>query len=149
MDLKNSPQSKTIKLLLGVIVSLLILLLVFQAGAMVGYRRALFASRLGDNYFRVFDPGPRTMPSWRAFDFPGGHGAIGEIVKINLPQVIVADRSEVEKVVVVDQKTIIRLGRETASSTNLKIGDSVIVLGAPDEEGQIDARLIRILPAGL
>lgn len=143
MDLKNSPQSRTIKILLGIIVGLLILLLVFQLGAMVGYRRAIFASRLGDNYFRMFGPRPF---AGREGDLPGGHGAVGVIVKLNLPEIIVADKSRVEKMVTVDAQTMVRLGRETASTTNLKIGDSVIVLGSPNEQGQIVARLIRILP---
>jgi hypothetical protein len=128
MDSKN---------LLKIVGGVVVLLLIFQAGVFVGYHKARFSGRLGDNYIRAF--GSKN-------NLPGGHGAVGQVVKTATSSIIVADRDNIEKIIVITSGTDVRLGRNIASTTDLKIGDYVTVLGTPDQAGQIQARLIRILP---
>lgn len=150
MDLKNLSQSKTTKSVLLIIVGLVVLLLVFQAGVFVGYHKARFSARLGDNYRQNFGPGRGMGMMGPGFfpdaDLPGGHGATGRIVKINLPSVIVADRDGLEKVVTVATSTDIRSGRGAITPADLKVDDVIIAFGSPNEQGAIAAKLIRLLP---
>jgi len=39
-------------------------------------------------------------------------------------------------------------GRETVKKEDLKVGDWVVIIGSPNEEGQIEARLIRLFDKG-
>ena len=109
------------------------ILLIFRAGVAVGYRKALFSARLGNNYYRPFG------------DLPGGHGAIGKIVSITWPTLVLAGPDNVEKIILLKDDTIIRRFRETVATSSLALNDSVVVLGAPNDQGEIEARLIRIM----
>jgi hypothetical protein len=87
------------------------------------------------------------------FGFPGGeftssYGVTGTIVKINLPTIIVEGADKVEKVVVLNDKTIIREFRNDVKASDLKAGDPIIVIGSPDSSAQIEAKLIRVMPTG-
>jgi hypothetical protein len=79
-------------------------------------------------------------------NMPLGHGAVGKIVSISLPLVVVAGPDNLEKTVVITDGTEIREFRETVSSDQLQIGDFIIVLGSPNDEGQVEAKLIRLAP---
>ena len=39
-------------------------------------------------------------------------------------------------------------GRETVKKEDLKVGDWVVIIGSPNEKGQIEARLIRLFNKG-
>lgn len=122
----------------------LALLLVFWMGMAVGFQRARFAGQFGDNFQRNF-------LGQRAFglpgeNLPGGHGAVGEIVSLQLPEAVVAGPDNLERVIVVSSSTEIRRVREKIPSSELQIGEFVVVIGNPNQSGQIEARLIRIMP---
>jgi len=121
--------------------------MVFQAGVWVGYRKAAFSFRWGDNYYRAFG-GPRGQfaPGLPHGDFPDAHGADGRIVRISLPTLVIEGRDGIEKVVVIQNDTDIRRFRDQVAASDLKIDDQVVVIGSPDDQARIDARLIRILP---
>ena len=89
MTIKNFIQSQSFR---GILIGLgiaIVALIIFQAGVSVGYRKATFSHRLGDNFERNFkDPrggnsGFRGSPS--GVNMPGGHGAVGKIVSIEFP----------------------------------------------------------------
>ena len=148
----ESNNFRTFVYTLGV---LFVIFLIFQAGMMVGFRKASFGRNWGDNYERNFGSphqGPK-MISGELGDFgnlPNAHGAIGKIIKLELPTMIVLDENDnTEKVVIIDNKTEIRLMRETMTPDKLKLDDLIIVIGEPNSSGQIEARLIRFLPAPL
>lgn len=86
----------------------------------------------------------RGMPG--GANMPGGHGAVGEIVSISLPLVVVAGPDNLEKTVVVEENTEIREFRDNITADKLEVGDFIIVLGAPNNEGQVEAKLIRLAP---
>ncbi len=142
-------DSKNVRRVLMVLVILIIVLGVFKLGEVVGYRRAQFAGRFGDSFDRNFNgfsgAPPGSMP--RELLPPGGHGALGIIASIALPNIIVADRDGLEKTIHISSTTDIREFRYQIASTSLTVGESVIVLGMPGDAGQIEATLVRVLPS--
>ncbi|KKW21970.1 MAG: hypothetical protein UY62_C0014G0009 [Parcubacteria group bacterium GW2011_GWF2_50_9] len=124
-----------------------ILVLVFGAGVKVGTLKARYSYRWADNYHKNF-AGPRGgfLGDWQRFpagDFIGGHGAFGEIIEIKDNGFVVKGRENVEKVIITAEDTTITKGRETIKD-GLKVGDRVVIIGSPNEEGQIEAKLIRV-----
>src|SRR5690242_8248067 len=101
MDLKKIRQSKTIMRILAGLSVLIILIGTLRLGIEIGYRRAGFLSQFGDNYHRNFlDPrsgffgsiSERRLP-------PGGHGAVGKIVSINFPLLVIVGNDNLEKTI--------------------------------------------------
>lgn len=148
MDLKNIGESKKFKVVMLLIVALVFTLIIFRAGVLVGYRKAAFSYRFGENYYQSF-VGDRPGPFHAFFgrDLPGGSGAVGKIVRISLPNLVVVGSDNIEKVVVVDTDVAIRRFRDSISATDLRVGDFVVVLGSPDDKGEVMAKLIRVMPA--
>jgi len=79
-------------------------------------------------------------------DFIEGHGTFGEIIKINNSDLVIRGREDIEKVVNITKDTIIKNRRETIKKENLKVGNQIVVIGSPNEQGQIEAELIRLMP---
>ncbi len=121
--------------------------LIFGAGVFVGGMKARFSYRWAESYHKNF-AGPRGgfLDDWRKFpagDFISGHGAFGEIIEIKDNGFVIKGRENIEKVVIINQETTIAKGRETIKD-GLKVGDRVVIIGSPNDEGQIEARLIRL-----
>jgi hypothetical protein len=146
-NLKEFTQSKMFqKVLIGVGIAI-IALLIFQAGIFVGYRKASFSYRFGDNYYRVFgEHGQKLFKGSIRGGFIEANGAVGKIVSINLPTFVVVGTDNVEKVILIRENTRVRYLDGTATSSDLKVDDSIVVFGRPNENSQIEARLIRIVP---
>jgi len=121
---------------------------VFQVGKFVGLKKAQFSCGLGDNYSKIFgDRDDSMMGGIRGGrQSPDAFGSTGRIIKINLPNIIIEDRANVEKLIVMTDDTLIRKLSDEVKSTDLRVGDFIVVLGAPDEKGRIEAKLIRIMP---
>ena len=148
MDLKNIHKSKTVRgVLMGLGVAVLVLV-IFQAGIVAGYHKAKFGARFGDNFERNFigSRGGGFGGRFPVPDMPGGHGAVGKIVSISLPQMVVAGPDNLEKTVLVSTSTMTRKFRDEISVDQLKVSDFVVVLGNPDNDGMIEAKLIRVMP---
>ena len=146
-------RSKLFRRILWTIAIIVVALTIFQAGIFMGYRKASFSYRLGDNYERMFGipPHPGMMSPGDFLGFPHGeftseYGTSGTIIKINLPTIIVEGNDRIEKVVTLNGKTIIRQFRNDIGAQDLKVGESVVVIGSPNSMAQIEAKLIRILP---
>jgi len=150
-EIKKFAQSQKVKRVLYGIAVFVAALIIFQAGIFVGYHRAAFSYRFGDNYERTFGmhrdgfPGEKGVRMFGG-EFSNAHGSVGKIVSITLPTLMIADRDGVEKVILLTNATDIRHFRDAFSANELQIGDIVVVLGAPNEEAQIEAKLIRLLP---
>lgn len=142
-------KSKLFKgVLLGLAV-LIIILVVFQAGIMVGFKKANFSFRWGENYHRNFG-GPER--GWFGNmmgrdDYREAQGAFGQIIKIDTSSITVKDRNNTEKVVLLSDKTVISRFRENIKQVDLKIDDQVVIIGELNESGQVEAKLIRVMPA--
>jgi hypothetical protein len=149
MDFNKYLQSKTFKRALVAIGALIVLLFVFKTGEFVGYRKANFSYRWGENYHRNF-AGPRSgfLENFgRGFgdkDFINAHGTFGSIIKIDGSTLVVKGRDDVEKTILISDKTTITSRRETIKPSDLKVDDRVVIIGSPNEQGQIEAKLIRV-----
>ncbi len=137
------------KIIIGLAI-FVVVVLIFGAGLFVGGMKARFSYRWAENYHRNFG-GPQAgfFGDWRKFPTPPGdfiesRGTFGEIIKINDADFVVKGRGDVEKVVLVTGKTIIEEGRKMVKINELKIGDNVVIIGSPNEQGQIEAKLIRV-----
>jgi hypothetical protein len=122
---------------------------VFKVGEFVGARRASFSYRWGENYGQNFDGMKRGMPSGPEFPQEGflpSHGVLGQIVKIETGFLTVSSPQDPEKIVVTSEKTQVRRFRSPGSLSDLQVGDTIAVIGSPNEKGQIAAEIIRILP---
>ena len=124
-----------------------VIAVIFQAGLMVGFHKAHFSYQWGENYHRNFG-GPRggMMGDMMDKEFINGHGIGGKIIKIDGQSVIVSGREGKEMVVVVDAGTVIRRMNDTITINDLKVDDRVVVLGDPRDDGQVVAKLIRLIP---
>lgn len=141
--------NKSLRLGLYFVGALFVIGVIFQVGIFVGYHKANFAGNWGKNYERNF--GIDRQDSFRGMmrgGLPTSHGSFGKVLSVGLPNFVIADRDGVEKNILITDKTIIRSGLENSSSTSIKADNSVIVLGDPNNQGQIEAKLIRILPEG-
>lgn len=72
----------------------------------------------------------------------GGHGAIGTIQAIDDPIITVESREGLIQVRVDKDTLIERATRKSIALTELRVGDRVAIVGKPNEQGQIVAKLI-------
>jgi len=150
MDTKHiqeALQSKKVRSLIFVIGFVVVALMIFAAGMEVGYMKASFSFQFGDGYYRPFDSG-ENHHGMGIFSAPisGAHGVTGKILSIALPTMVVADRDNTEKVVQIENETVIRAERKTIAPSDLRAGDLVVVIGEPDASAEIEAKFIRVLP---
>ncbi len=139
----QSRGSQKVILVLGCGV---IALAIFQAGILVGTHEAKFGKDWNNNYYDNF--GPRHddgMPRPNR-EFPNAHGAAGKILKINLPTITVEDRDMTEKVVLLNNSTKVVRQRQPIQAKDLAIDDFIVVIGNPNDQGQIEAKFIRTMP---
>ncbi len=153
-------QSKKIKITLLALGALMILLFVFQAGMIVGFRKADFSFKWGENYHRNFGGPPGGFlggfikDDFLGRDFMAGHGVFGQIIKIDastdseqIASLVIKGSDNVEKIVLVKKDTAINRFQEKIKVADLKIDDQIVVIGDPNDSGQIEAKLIRIMSA--
>ncbi len=147
MSFKEFTQSKNFSRIISTIGALLVALIIFQAGIFVGYRVAAFSINW-DNAHNGNARDPRSIfaPFDRDADDMNPHGAIGEIISVHLPSVMIKGSSGNESIILISSTTSIRNMRNQASTSDLKIGADIVTVGTPDEQGQVHAALIRIMP---
>lgn len=138
--------SHTFVKILTAIGCLIILIVVFEAGVATGYHKASFAYHWEENYEHNFGrPESPFMMGARAM--PNPHGGAGMIASVTLPTFVIVGGSEDEKVVRIASTTVIRNGAAAVDATQLSPGMTATVIGTPNDEGEIQAELIRIMPA--
>jgi len=144
---KFFQNSNALKWVIIGLLSFVVLMLIFSAGVKVGMYKAQYSYKWAASYHKNFG-GPRGgfLENWRRFpsaDFIRGHGAFGEIIELSDSGFVIKGRKNIEKLVITDEDTTIKKGREKLEN-GLKVGDRVTVVGSPNEEGQITAKLIRV-----
>ena len=76
--------------------------------------------------------------------FRNSHGTFGTIISITDSSLIIKDRDNKENAISITNKTLIKSRRDDLSRSDLKTGDEIAVMGNPNENGTIDAVLIRV-----
>lgn len=144
----------------AVAIGIIILVLVsFAAGVSVGFHKAKFSSRFGENYEKNFmgkhpdmmapGSGPMGMMGEKFRELEGrgmrnGHGIAGTIISISDNSIVIKDKDNKENTVSISDDTIINQGRNSIKIGDLKNDDEVAVIGKPGEDGVINAYLIRV-----
>lgn len=154
-------KSKSFKVAAIAIGSIIIALIIFTAGVNVGFHKAKFSFKFGENYERNFmgpfqdqgvsmgPNGPMGMMREKVRDFEGRdfrnpHGISGTIISISENSLVIKDKDNEESTVSVDDKTIIKSGRDTIKIGDLKNDEEIVVIGRPGDDGVINADLIRV-----
>jgi len=151
---KQVGKKSSRDILKGIIIGLaifVVVVLIFGAGVFIGGMKARFSYRWAEEYHKNF-AGPKAgfFGDWRMppfGDFIEGHGTFGEIIKIEGNNLIVKGRENIEKIVLVNEKIVIKSGLKDIKISDLKVGDLIVIIGSPNEEGQIEAKLIRVFPS--
>ena len=141
-------QTKLFKGIVLGIAGLIVLAFVFGLGIFVGTEKAEFSFKWADDYHKNF-AGPQAgfLGNMMGQDLTNGNGVFGQIIKINGETLVIKGRDNVEKNVLVSDKTTIVFQRKNIKLSDLKINESVVVIGDPDNNGQIQAELIRAMPS--
>lgn len=142
-------QSKYFRWTIKAIAACVLVLIVFQTGVYIGFRKAGFSYRWADNYHRMFG-GPRDgfmreFPrEFSGRDFMSSHGVVGVVIGTASDSLVIRGDDDVEKGVQATEDSVIRRGRETITTQDIRIGDRVVVLGSPRDDGNIEAKMIRL-----
>ena len=149
MDINKILDSRLFKGLLFGIMCFIILGFIFNLGLYVGTKRAEFSFKWADQYHRNFG-GPQGG-FFEEFigpdnEFTNGNGVFGQIIKIDDGSLTVKGQDNTEKIILVTNKTTIVYQKKNIKLSDLKMGNSIVVIGAPNDNGQIKAELIRVMP---
>lgn len=147
MNLDKIFQSKLFRGVVLGILALLVVLFILKVGMFIGIKKADFSHKWSDNYHMNFG-GPRNgfMEGIGDRDFMDANGVFGRIIKIENQNVTINGRDNVEKIITINDQTIIKRFMDTIKITDLKIDESIVVIGEPNSVGQIEAKLIRVMP---
>ncbi len=136
--------TKNLKLILWGLFAVILALLIFRAGTIVGYHDAL---RFHGLESRGSPEGPFGLPFSPEGGMPG-HGAVGTIESIALPELVLQTRDGTQVSVYVGTTTPVREGTSTVNVSSLKVGETIIVIGDPndtDNDGDMDAGFIHVV----
>lgn len=149
MSLKEMFKPTHLNKLLIILAAAVVLIFVFTAGVLVGHEKGRFSRAWGENYYRnIMGPGGsgRGMMDFGRPEF-NPHSGFGQIIKIEGNNIIVKGPDNVEKIIVVDDRTAIQKFNQSLKITDLKVDDYIVVIGRPNSQGQVEAKLIRVMPA--
>jgi len=146
--MKNILETKTYGKIIVVLSIILIALIIFSAGIFVGYYKATFSHDLDDVYKQGFNsPESPFAPFMHGADDINSHGVVGQIVSINLPDsIMIKGAQSAEQIVTLSPETSVRIFHAMATTSDIKVGDQAIVIGTPNDKGEIQASFIRIIP---
>jgi len=154
VNINHFLQSKPFRRAIVVVGSLVVIFLAFAAGVFVGYSKARFSYASGDSYARIFigsgPPGMFGMMPGMSLDAPqffSAHGTSGSVLSIDAGSgmIVLGSPDNTEKIIYISSSTVVRKDRIAIGVSDIKEGDSVLVIGDPNDQGQIEARLVRVL----
>lgn len=130
----------------GILMAVVIFLISFGFGVSVGYQKAIFSSEWGMNYERNFS-GPPLKGMMSGNQSLAMHGAAGTVIDVSGSGMAVRDNDNDEQSIVIASDTIIKKMDATVLLSSVSIGDRVVIIGAPNSNGQVEAHFIRVFPA--
>lgn len=153
--MNNIFEQKWVKVLAWSILGLSAIFLTFRIGVSVGYKKANYSFKWGEQYHQNF-AGPRRgffdrtmggmMEVFDDRDFTDAHGVFGRILDIDESFLVIRGADNIEKTIFVASSVPVLRFREVLPLTEIKVDDQVVVIGAPSSSGQIEARFIRLFP---
>ena len=144
--MKSFLESKKIRAIIFILGGVAAIFLIFSAGVAVGYRKAVFSQSWGMSYNRFFlnrlPSGAIGMMVQRGpWDT---HGVAGQVIDVSSSSFMVKDPDNDERSIAVTSGTVIRDTNQVIPLDDLAPGYQVVVIGAPNPDGQVDARFIRV-----
>jgi Domain of unknown function (DUF5666) len=142
------------KLFAGIIAGVgitLIAVFIFEVGVTIGYHEATFSEGWGANYAKNFG-GPSNDMGLPDAHLPQPNGTFGKIISVSSTTpagttIVIDNTSKPEQKVLVTSDTTIRDHENTDTASSLTVGAYAVVVGTPDDQGEIEAKLIRLVPA--
>lgn len=119
MDIKKIISNTLLRRIIYTVVAVIAILVVFNAGMAVGFRKATFMNT---------------------------NSAFGRVVKIDDESFVVRGPQGMDKMVFYDRSTMIRRLRDNVPPDGLNLNDYVAVVGTPNNACQLQAKIIRIAP---
>lgn len=149
MEIDKFLTSKMFKGIMLGLLALVLLLVGFGLGMAVGIKKSEFSYKWHGNRPMMAPPGLNRgfFNQLNGHDFMDANGTIGQISKIEGAVITIKDRGNTEKSVLSDDKTKIEIAGQAAKISDFKAGDTAIVIGDPNDSGQIQAKLIRVMPS--
>ncbi len=140
-------EKKWLVWILVAVGELAVLLLVFRVGEVIGVERANFNSGWAANYGRLFgEPRPGFFDESGALPPVPAFGNAGTVLSIGNGDIVIRDAGNNEKTITVSSSTPIREGLNEIMMANIPPGAQIVVIGAPDAQGQIVAHFVRVFP---
>jgi hypothetical protein len=136
-------KSKSFRIFLGSVITAIVLVIVFSVGVLIGLEKARFSYTWGANYYKNF-ANPPPIPNGK--DMLDAHGSTGQILSISGSKLVIKSAEGNEKNILVSDTTVIRQGSDTLSVSDLKPGEEIVIIGGPDDSGNVSASFIRVLP---
>lgn len=140
----KTSHSKFFKITAVILAELILLIGAFSVGTKVGFRKAVFTYSWSQNYPNNFG-GSKMMPPPPNGQFFNPHGMDGTILSADKNTLVIKDGDNNEKTVIISAQTAIRQNFQSLGPTDLKTGEEIVVIGEPNPQGQIEAKLIRVL----
>jgi len=146
MNFKEIFKLGHLNKLLIILAVIVVFVFVFSLGVFVGHEKGRFSRNWGENYYRnIMGPGGPGMMDFNRPDF-NARGGLGQIIKIDGNSLIIRDLANMEKTILVTDKTVIIKNDQNIKITDLKVDDKIVGIGGPNDRGQIEPKLIRVLP---
>ncbi|MDE2188679.1 MAG: hypothetical protein KGJ35_03050 [Patescibacteria group bacterium] len=146
--MKDILQSKKILAIASVLAILAFIVIIFELGVMVGYRKAAFEYNWGNNYYRVFGQKNSMIGMMGDLDdLPAAHGVMGTIIRVQPPYAFIEGPNNEEKTIFIGSSTNVVKYHTSINPSNLSEGEYIVVVGSPNAStSQIDANFVRVLP---
>jgi hypothetical protein len=146
----SKSVTRLVTIVTVVVAALAALFGVFRLGEFVGEDKAQFSSHWGEHYQDNFFGPRRSLPGNLPLPVPeppflGAHGVTGPILSVSGNSVVIQGR-DAEQVVLVGEDTVIWRLRDRGQFADLTVGERIAVIGKPDDQGRIEAAMIRIFP---
>jgi len=146
MEINKFLQSKSFQVVTWCVAIFILLFLVFSLGVFVGTQKASFSFRWADQYHKNFaGPAGGFFQKIEGREFMEANGVFGKIIQINEDSIIVEGKNNTEIIILVNDKTTIKSQTNNINISDLKVDDSVVIIGEPNDNGQIEAKLIRVI----
>lgn len=144
MPFEEFIKSEQFKIWGKIFIVAVLVIIIFAAGVLVGLEKARFSFNWGENYYRNFGGrGPVPLDH----NFMNAHGLDGQILKIDNTTITIKGRDGLEKIIILNTDTSIKKDRSDLKQSDLKINDNIVVIGSPNSLGQINAKLVRVMPS--